>query len=257
MRENISDIDYQQVMEYALDPLIIHSNHKIIYVNHAAEEFFRGTKEDIIGASPLDIFQETSKEAIRKRIQSAYERPAELIEETIYRMDGTTVNVELYCHPVLMGNTKVIQTYVRDITTRREHEQKQKEIVKQINELSTTLVPLLDGIAILPLVGSIDEERAHQLLTDVPTKVQTQKVNCLIIDFSGIYKLDSIVTEHLFKINHVMSLLGVHCILTGLRPELALSAVQLGINLEGTLKMATVKDALNSLGIIFTNDSTK
>ncbi|MGZ9869026.1 PAS domain S-box protein [Priestia endophytica] len=257
MRENISDIDYQQVMEYALDPLIIHSNHKIIYVNHAAEEFFRGTKEDIIGASPLDIFQETSKEAIGKRIQSAYERPAELIEETIYRMDGTTVNVELYCHPVLMGNTKVIQTYVRDITTRREHEQKQKEIVKQINELSATLVPLLDGIAILPLVGSIDEERAHQLLTDVPTKVQTQKVNCLIIDFSGIYKLDSIVTEHLFKINHVMSLLGVHCILTGLRPELALSAVQLGINLEGTLKMATVKDALNSLGIIFTNDSTK
>src|SRR6478736_350609 len=106
MNENISGIDYQEVIEYALEPLIIHSNHKIIYVNHAAEEFFRGTKENIIGASPIDIFQETSKAAIRKRIQSAYAQPAEVIEETIYRMDGTTVDVELYCHPVLMGNTK-------------------------------------------------------------------------------------------------------------------------------------------------------
>ena len=249
MNETISGIDYQEVIEYALDPLIIHSNHKIIYVNHAAEHFFRGKREDIIGASPLDIFQETSKSAIRKRIQSAYERPAELIEETIFRMDGTTVNVELYCHPLLLGDKKVIQTYVRDITVRKENETKQKEIIKQINELSATLVPLLEGIAVLPLVGSIDEERANQILMTVPVKVQTQNVSCLIIDFSGIYTLDSIVTEHLFKINSILSLLGVHCILTGLRPELARSAVQLGINLDSNLTMATVKDALHVLGI--------
>ncbi|PEA35993.1 histidine kinase [Priestia megaterium] len=249
MNENISGIDYQEVIEYALDPLIIHSNHKIIYVNHAAEHFFRGKREDIIGASPLDIFQETSKAAIRKRIQSAYERPAELIEETIFRLDGTTVNVELYCHPLLLGDKKVIQTYVRDITVKKESETRQKEIIKQINELSTTLVPLLEGIAVLPLVGSIDEERANQLLMAVPVKVQTQNVNCLIIDFSGIYTLNSIVTEHLFKINSVMSLLGMQCILTGLRPELSRSAVQLGINLDSTRTMATVKNALHFLGI--------
>ncbi|MEK1833330.1 hypothetical protein AAAC51_43740 [Priestia megaterium] len=57
-------------------------------------------------------------------------------------MDGTTVNVELYCHPLLLGDKKVIQTYVRDITVRKENEAKQKEILKQINELSATLVPL-------------------------------------------------------------------------------------------------------------------
>ncbi|MGB3888698.1 MAG: STAS domain-containing protein, partial [Priestia megaterium] len=94
-----------------------------------------------------------------------------------------------------------------------------------------------------------DEERANQLLMAVPVKVQTQNINCLIIDFSGIYTLNSIVTEHLFKINSVMSLLGVQCILTGLRPELSRSAVQLGINLDSTRTMATVKNALHFLGI--------
>ena len=122
MSENISDIDYKQVIEYALEPLIIHSQLKIIYVNRAAEIFFRASKEEIVGASPLDIFQDSSKSAIDKRIQNAYERPANVIEETIYRMDGTTVDVELYCHPVLLGNTQAIQTYVRDITGKKATE---------------------------------------------------------------------------------------------------------------------------------------
>ncbi|MDE5055423.1 hypothetical protein NDK25_24715 [Niallia taxi] len=60
MSENISDIDYKQVIEYALEPLIIHSQHKIIDINHAGEVFFRALKKEIIGASPLDIFKDTS-----------------------------------------------------------------------------------------------------------------------------------------------------------------------------------------------------
>ncbi len=250
MSVNISNIDYRQVIEYSLDPLIIHTDYKIIYINQAAESFFRAKKEEVIGASPLDIFKETSKDAIRKRIRSAYGHPADIIEETIYRMDGSSVDVELYCHPVLVGDKKAIQTYVRDITERKETEQKQKDMMVQINELSATVVPILSGIAVLPLVGSINEERARQLLEIVPEKVQSQNLNCLIIDFSGIFTLDSIVADYLFRINSVLSLLGVRSIITGLRPELAILATNLGINLSSSiLTMATVKDAVSYLGI--------
>lgn len=255
MSENISDIDYKQVIEYALEPLIIHSHLKIIYINRAAEKFFRSPKDKIIGASPLDIFKETSKTAINKRIQSAYEQPANVIEETIYRMDGTTVDVELYCHPVTMGKTKAIQTYVRDITERKVTEKKQKEMEKQINELSSTLVPLLDGIAVLPLPSSLDEEKAKQLLDRVPVKVKEQNVKCLIIDFSAIYNLDTMVTEYIFKINCVLSLLGVRSIVTGLRPELALVAIELGTNFNSTPTVSTVKAALHLIGVEYDGDS--
>lgn len=253
MDVNISKIDYRQIMEFSLDPLIIHTNLKIIDINHAAEKFFRAKKESIIGASPLDIFKESSKIAIEKRIQSAYLQPAKVIEETIYRMDGTTVDVELYCHPVQIGDTTAIQTYVKDITERRTSEKKQIEIIKQINELSATIVPLSNGIAVLPLVGEIDEDRANMILEVLPYKVQQQNVKNLIIDFSSIYKLDHIVTDYLFKIHNIMSLLGVRSIITGIRPELALIAINLDTRLNSTSTMATVKDALYSLGINFKN----
>ncbi|MFC7786424.1 PAS domain S-box protein [Rossellomorea sp. GCM10028870] len=242
--EDISEIDYLEVMEYSLDPLIIHTDYRIMYVNGAAEEFFRTDKEGVVGQSPLDIFRESSKDAIRKRIQSAYGKPADVIEETVYRTDGSTVEVELYCHPLMIGNTQAIQTYVHDITEKKEREKKQSEMVAEINELSATLVPLLDDIAVFPIVGKVDEEKARLLLDIIPAKVRKQNVNQVIIDFSGVYTLDQFVTDALFKITSVLALLGVRSIITGLRPEMAMCAINQNIELSSIPTFATVKDAL-------------
>ena len=150
---------------------------------------------------------------------------------------------------MLLDNTKAIQTYVRDITERKATEKKQKEMKNQINELSSTLVPLMDGIAVLPLLGAFDEERAILVLEKVPVNVQKENINCLIIDFSALYNLDSIVAEYIFRINAVLSLLGVRSIITGLRPELALVALQLDMHFNSTPTVSTVKAALDLLGV--------
>jgi PAS domain S-box-containing protein len=249
MSENIEGINYKEVIEYSLDPLIVHSQLKIIYINEAAEKFFRASRDEVIGASPLDIFKDTSKPAITKRISGAYSKPAEVIEETIYRMDGTPVDVELYCHPIKIGETKAIQTYVKDITERKKQEKLQYELNIQINELASKIVPLLEGIAVLPLLGAVNQNRAEKLLELVPVNVQEQEVSRLIIDCSGIYKIDNLVIDTLFKLNNVLKLLGVKCILTGVRPQLAVEAVKHGINLKNIITFSHVKDALNFLGV--------
>jgi rsbT co-antagonist protein RsbR len=249
MSENIEGINYKEVIEYALDPLIVHTQLKIIYINEAAEKFFRASRDQVIGASPLDIFKDSSKPAITKRISGAYSEPAELIEETIYKMDGTQVDVELYCHPIKIGETKAIQTYVKDITERKQQEKTQYEMNRQINELASNIVPILKGIAVLPLLGAINQDRAEQLLELVPANVQEQEVNRLIIDCSGIYKIDNLVIDSLFKISSVLKLIGVKCIITGIRPQLAIAAVKLGINSDNIITFSNVKEALYFLGV--------
>ncbi|WP_027953738.1 PAS domain S-box protein [Halobacillus kuroshimensis] len=249
MVESIVDVDYKEVMEYSLDPLIIHTDYKIIYINKAAEKLFQTTKEEVAGSSPLDIFQETSKGAIQNRILSAYEKPADVIEETVYRMDGTPVPVELYCHPVKMGERRAIQSYIRDITEKKAIEEKHQAVVKEINELSATIVPIMNETAVLPLTGKIDQEKAGQILAVIPEKVQKQKLNHLIIDFSGIYTFDRVVIDSLFKINRVLSLLGVKTIVTGLRPGMAIEAAHMHMDLSEIPAMADVKEALSYLGV--------
>ncbi|MCC5803570.1 PAS domain S-box protein [Rossellomorea vietnamensis] len=249
MTVSVAEVDYLEVMEYSRDPLIIHTDYKVLYINHAAEEFFKSSKESMIGASPLDIFQESSKEAISRRIQSAYGKPADVIEETVFRMDGTRVEVELYCHPVKIRDTNAIQTYVWDITKRKETEKNQHDMNDEINELSATIVPLIDDVAVLPLRGKIDQDKAMTLLDLIPCKVRERSVNRLIIDFSGVYTLDRMVIDYLFKITNVLSLLGVHSIITGIRPELAVEAIEVGIDLSTIPTVATVKEALAQIGM--------
>ncbi|WP_406687891.1 PAS domain S-box protein [Rossellomorea vietnamensis] len=249
MNVSIAEVDYKEVMEYSRDPLIIHTDYKVLYINHAAEEFFRSTKESMMGASPLDIFQESSKAAISRRIQSAYGKPADVIEETVFRMDGTRVEVELYCHPVKIGDTNAIQTYVWDITKRKETEKNQHDMNEEINELSATLVPLIDDVAVLPLRGKIDQDKAMTLLDLIPCKVKERNFNRLIIDFSGVYTLDRMVIDYLFKITNVLSLLGVHSIISGIRPELAVEAIEVGVDLSMIPTVANVKEALAQIGM--------
>ncbi|WP_439644853.1 STAS domain-containing protein [Aneurinibacillus tyrosinisolvens] len=70
--------------------------------------------------------------------------------------------------------------------------------------------------------------------------MKEQSIHCLIIDFSGLYALDTMVIDHLFKINDVLGLLGVRSIITGIRPVLAQVAIRLGVDLSSLQTFATV-----------------
>lgn len=248
---------YRQIIEYSVETIIIHADHRVLYINESGANFLRASKEQIIGASVLDIIQEDHKEAIKARIQKVMteQKPAELIEQTMLRLDGTPVDVEVNCNPVLYGDKRAIQSVLRDITKRRVIEEEQRKLMREINEVSAPIVPILDGIAVLPLVGSIDAGRAEQLLNDIPMKVKNQRVEVLIIDFSGIHNLDAVIVEHLLMIDAVLRLLGVRTIVSGMKPEFARIVVQLNLDLGSMYSVTTVQQALRQLGLAKTQGS--
>ncbi len=237
---------YQQIVEYSFETTVIHSRHKVLYINQSGADFLRAPKESIIGANILDLFMNDYKDIIVERIRRNEEENivGQLIETKVYRMDGTLVDVELYCHPVVYGETKAIQSIVRDITPRKEAQRKLKQV---IDEVSIPIVPVFEGIAVLPLVGVMDHERSEQVLDSLPKKIQGHKLTHLIIDVSGVYNFDEVVAQFLYKINAIMRLLGITLIYTGFRPELAQKAVQTGIEILSVKTMTNVKMALRML----------
>ncbi|RFU61207.1 STAS domain-containing protein [Peribacillus glennii] len=119
---------------------------------------------------------------------------------------------------------------------------------KEIFALSAPVVPVLEGVAVLPLVGTIDFDRARYILENVPLKVQEQNVHTLISDFSGIYELDQMVIDFLFKTSAVLGLLGVRSIVTGISPAVSRSVIQLGADLSLIQIYGTVQQAIRELG---------
>jgi rsbT co-antagonist protein RsbR len=81
--------------------------------------------------------------------------------------------------------------------------------IKVITELSSPIVPLENGLAILPLIGEFDLDRSHHIMNSVIPKISELKLDCLIIDLSGIATIDTEVAREVFKINDILGLLGI------------------------------------------------
>jgi rsbT co-antagonist protein RsbR len=119
-----------------------------------------------------------------------------------------------------------------------------KKNQKVIMELSSPVVPLQDGIAVLPLIGEIDLDRSEYILNNVIPKISQLNIECLIIDFSALVKIDTEIADRIFNIYHVLALLGINTIFTGIRPDLATTVVNANINFPSLKTFATVKQAM-------------
>jgi rsbT co-antagonist protein RsbR len=124
--------------------------------------------------------------------------------------------------------------------------EKNKISQKIITELSSPVVPLQNGMAILPLIGEFDFDRSDHIMNHVIPKISELKIKHLIIDFSGIATIDAEVASRIFNVNKVLRLIGIKTMLTGIRPDLAINVINAGIDFSKLNTYGTVQQAILS-----------
>ena len=134
----------------------------------------------------------------------------------------------------------------------RHYEEAHEKILasqqKMITELSSPVIPVKRGIGILPIVGDIDTYRAKVILETTLDQASRQKLDQLFIDLSAVPIVDTMVAHQIFQLIDALRLIGVETVLSGIRPEIAQTAVQLGIDFKDTKTQSTLMDALEIYG---------
>jgi len=143
--------------------------------------------------------------------------------------------------------------YVFSLTYVKIHQETLQKAKSAFLELSVPVVPITKGIAVLPLVGEVDTERATLLLEETLEKANKLQLSHLLFDLSGVMIVDTMVAHQIFKIVEALGLLGVKTILIGIRPEVAQTMIQLGIDFSEITIKANLEQAL--LGLNLTIDS--
>lgn len=116
---------------------------------------------------------------------------------------------------------------------------------EMINSLSVPIISLSDQISVLPLVGTMDTFRAKRIQERVLESIAAQRIQHMVIDLSGVAYMDTSVVGHLFRIVEGINILGCKATVTGIRPEIANTIIQLGINLSDKVETkATLQQAL-------------
>jgi rsbT co-antagonist protein RsbR len=143
--------------------------------------------------------------------------------------------------------------YVFSLTYVNIHQETLKKAKSAFLELSVPVVPITKGIAILPLIGEVDTERATLLLEETLAKANKLQLSHLLFDLSGVMIVDTMVAQQIFNIIDALSLLGVKTMLIGIRPEVAQTMIHLGINFNEITVKANLEQAL--LGLNLTIDT--
>lgn len=101
-----------------------------------------------------------------------------------------------------------------------------------LQELSAPLIPVVEGITVMPLIGTIDTERAKLIMENLLDGVIRHNAEVVLIDITGVPVVDTMVAHHIIQAAEAVRLVGATCILSGIRPEIAQTIVNLGIDLE-------------------------
>lgn len=132
-------------------------------------------------------------------------------------------------------------TFEAYVKTREEIIIRQRE---EILEVSTPVIHLWEGILALPIIGTLDSARSQKLTECLLKEIAKTGYEVAVLDISGVPTVDSAVAQHLLRTIYAARLMGADCIISGIRPEIAQTIVNLGVELPDVKTKSTLSSAL-------------
>jgi anti-anti-sigma regulatory factor/HAMP domain-containing protein len=126
----------------------------------------------------------------------------------------------------------------------REAIQTRETLERTIQELSSPVLPVLDGVLVMPLIGVIDTERAALLVGALLAAIEQHQARIVLMDVTGVPIVDTQVARVLLQAADATRLLGAEPILVGIRPELAQTIVGLGLDLSSLKTHADLQSGI-------------
>jgi rsbT co-antagonist protein RsbR len=161
-----------------------------------------------------------------------------MMKEGIITDQNYAAQVEKFDKWLTPMNNKVISAY----TESWERTVSLQKIALQ--ELSAPLIPVFEKISVMPLVGTIDTERARLIMENLLNGVVKHRAEVVLIDITGVPVVDTMVAHHIIQAAEAVRLVGAKCMLVGIRPEIAQTIVNLGIDLNQFSTNSTLRKGI-------------
>jgi rsbT co-antagonist protein RsbR len=208
---------------------------RYVMASHRYRAEFGLGDQEIIGRCHYEVFPDVPEhwKVIHQRCLAGASEGND--EEPFPRADG---HVEWGMWKIFPWHTSTgeiggIMLFTEVITKRKQLEDTLRMQAKTLMELSAPIVPISQGVLVLPLVGVLDAGRAQQMMENLLGKVVERQARVAIIDVTGVPHIDTGSANALLQVARAVRLLGAQVVLTGIRPEVSQAIVGLDIDLAG------------------------
>ncbi|MEZ4451479.1 MAG: STAS domain-containing protein [Nannocystaceae bacterium] len=115
---------------------------------------------------------------------------------------------------------------------------------RDLELLSTPIMEIWDGVLSLPVVGALSGGRAQVIMDRLLSEIQRTNSRFALIDVTGVDTIDTATANSLLRIARSTRLLGAECVITGIRPAVAQTMINLDTTFAGVVTLANVRDGL-------------
>jgi PAS domain S-box-containing protein len=229
--------------------VMVNKEGRIVLINAQAEKLFGYERDEMMGKGIDMLVPERYRDAHPQQRNGFLAQPRARMMgmgRDLYclRKDGTEVPVEIGLNPIETVEGRCVLAAIVNITERIEREQLLQRQRDEILELSTPVIQVWEKILALPIIGTLDSQRAARLTENLLQKIAMEQAEFVILDISGVPTIDSQVAKNLLKTVQGARLMGAESIISGVRPETAQAMVHLGIDIGTLRSRATLRDAL-------------
>jgi len=238
---------FRTFLESAADAVVIvNSKGEIAHVNSQTEALFGYSRAELLG-KPVEKLVPERFRSQHPRHRSGYftdPRPRAMganLNLFAVHKDGHEFPVEISLSPVETEEGTMVTSSIRDVTQRRQTEEKIQKQSRDIMEMATVpVVQVWEGILLVPLIGMLDSARTQQLMERLLQRLTETASPVALLDITGVPTVDTQTAQHLIETIKAVRYIGAEVVLTGVRPAIAQTLVHLGVDLSG----ATTRSSL-------------
>ena len=113
-----------------------------------------------------------------------------------------------------------------------------------IDELSNPILEVWDDVLAMPIIGVVDSRRTADMVQRLLAEVARTQASFVIVDLTGVEIVDTKTADHLVKLMRKVELVGARCVLTGIRPAVAETLVDIGVDFGRINTLRNLKHGL-------------
>ncbi|UQA59220.1 PAS domain S-box protein [Polyangium aurulentum] len=252
-----SEERYRGIVDLAPVGIVVHRDGRILFANATAARLHGATDpSDLVGKTVLETIHPDDRQTVLDRIRHRREHGGDLplVVERLVRFDGTSFLAEVTARTIIFDGEPATQVLYTDITEREQSKEALRRAEVQdkllraqeetLRALAAPIIPLGDGVVVIPLIGRITAERADTLLTSLAEGVAAQSARVAIIDVTGVPLVDEGVSEALVRTAAAIRLLGARVVLTGVQPAMARTMIERGVELGGIVTRGSLREGI-------------
>jgi rsbT co-antagonist protein RsbR len=160
--------------------------------------------------------------------------------QKVYKSDAERLVTEVIRVNTIINNLGLVT--IEEYTKSREQVIKEQAVA--MLEMSSPIVTLWEKVLAVPLIGTLDSNRTQIIMESLLKRIIETGSNVAIIDVTGVVVIDTQVASYLLKTVSAVRLIGSEAVITGIRPEIAQTIVNLGVDLSSMKTRASLAEGL-------------